>query len=96
MDLPDGVIDSPELFMDSIRVAGAAPGKEQDERDAIIFLEKEFTDLARAIDGFWEGNEKRYRMMFWTGALLGERVASRGYRNRLAQLAYDNAMPLGG
>jgi len=92
MNLPDGVIDSPELFMESIRVAAASPGTEQDERDAVIFLHRNFEDLARSIDSSWRDNEQRYRMMFWTGALLGEKVASRGYTRRLERLMHENAM----
>lgn len=92
MDLPDGVIDSPELFLEVIRVAGCAPGTEQDERDGMKWLARHFAEIAVSVDHAWRDNEQRYRMMFFTGAYVGVKIANEGYKKRLAQLAYNSGM----
>jgi hypothetical protein len=91
VDLPDGVIDSPEFFVDAVRLARAMPGTEQDEADNRKFLQAFFEEYAAKIDGNWRDNDRRYRMMFWTGALTGLRIANRGYLQRLKQLAFDSS-----
>lgn len=95
MNLPDGVIDSPELFMEGIRLSHAHPEGEDIEREAIVVLEDIFRDRMRSIDSSWQDNERHYKMVFWTGALLGNQVAFKGYQRRLQQMAAEHAMESG-
>jgi hypothetical protein len=91
VDLPDGVIDSPELFMEAIRLARAMPGTDEEEAQVRRFLQGFFEEIAFKIDYAWKDNERHYRMMFWTGALTGIRIANRGYKKRLEAMVRDSA-----
>jgi len=90
--LPAGVIDSAQLFLAAIKQGGAnsvLDGATMDE--AREFLERFFLQTIRQVDGNFSQNLQRYEMAFWTGALLGEKIALSGYRMRLKELLHQQA-----
>ena len=77
VNLPDGIIDSPELYFAAIREKAAMDDQLVD--DAISVLEDECLSTLRKIDADFTRNERRYRMAFFTGALLGARISWRRF-----------------
>src|SRR5262245_46663895 len=83
--LPDGILDSPRLFLDAIRIG---TGGHEFDKDAVLFLEKEFREACAKIGGLTIQLRKA-AMLFWTGAYLGLRVANRAYAKRLEIIAHE-------
>lgn len=78
-DLPNGIIDSPELFLLAIKVG---TGGHEFRTGALEFLEKQIhEDLAK----IGATGSRVNVMAYWTGAYLGLRVANRGYALRQQQ-----------
>jgi len=88
-DLPDGVLDSAELFFLAIREKASAGLDRQMIDDAIKFLQEDFIASMRKIDANWEGNGRRYGMAFWTGAYLGAKVSWHRYLMNLRAKTLD-------
>ena len=85
-DLPDGVIDSAELYFIAIREKAAMDPYLVD--DAIKFLEKTFVENCRAIGA--DPDDRRTRMLYWTGAYLGSRVSWKRYCMYLKQRQWED------
>lgn len=82
-DLPEGVIDSAELFLLAIK---QGTGGHEFRQGALDFLEKRIReDLAK----IGATGSRVNIMAYWTGAYLGLRIANRGYALRMGQLAQE-------
>ena len=88
VNLPDGIIDSAELYFAAIREKAAMDQQLVD--DAIAVLEEECLSTLRKVDADFSRNERRYRMAFFTGALLGARISWRRFRIYLANRKWED------
>jgi hypothetical protein len=88
VNLPDGIIDSPELYFAAIREKAAMDPQLVD--DAIRVLEEEFLTAIRKIDLDFSKNERRYRMAYFTGALLGARISWKRFVIYLKNRAWED------
>ena len=80
-DLPNGVIDSPELFLLAVKIG---TGGLEYREGALEYLHNKVREDLGRIGAL--GTHINV-MAYWTGAYLGLRVANRGYKVRLEQMA---------
>lgn len=90
--LPDGILDSADLFFVAMAERAAASPQQIDE--AIEVMEGEFKKAMRAIG--LDPDERRNRMSYYTGAYLGLRVASRRFKIYLKQKNFEAGKPIEG
>ena len=79
------MIDTGQKFLDAVRTTGAKSAASDD--DAVAALDGIFRDHASYARNLPLPHQERY--LFWSGAVIGLKVALRGYANRLRLAAEE-------